>query len=63
LRRARLALDAKKHQDEMSLEEAKVMINDENTDLERERKMAKDAMDMAKQGIKDAKIMIKREVM
>jgi len=25
--------------------------------------MAKDAMDMAKQGIKDAKIMIKREVM
>jgi hypothetical protein len=39
------------------------MINDENTDLERERKMAKDAMDMAKQGIKDAKIMIKREVM
>ena len=61
LRRARLALDAKKHQDEMSLEEAKVMINDENTDLERERKMAKDAMDMAKQGIKDAKIMIKRE--
>ena len=61
LRKARLALDAKKHSDEMSLEEAKVMINDENTDLERERKMAKDAMDMAKQGIKDAKIMIKRE--
>jgi len=61
LRRARLALDAKKHSDEMSLEEAKVMINDENTDLERERKMAKDAMDMAKQGIQNAKIMIKRE--
>ena len=37
------------------------MINDENTDLERERKMAKDAMDMAKQGIQNAKIMIKRE--
>ena len=63
LRKAKLALDAKKHQDEMSLEEAKVMIDDENTDLERDRKMAADAMDMAKSGIKDAKIMIKKDVM
>lgn len=63
LRKVKLALDAKKHQDEMSLEEAKVMINDENTDLERDRKMAADAMDMAKSGIKDAKIMIKKDMM
>ena len=38
LRKAKLALDAKKHSDEMSLEEIKVMIDDENTDLERQRK-------------------------
>jgi hypothetical protein len=60
LRKAKLALDAKKHQDELSLEEAKVMIDDENTDLERERKMAADAMNMAKDGIKKANISIQR---
>ena len=39
------------------------MIDDENTDLERDRKMAADAMDMAKSGIQGAKIMIKKDVM
>jgi len=63
LRKAKLALDAKKHQDEIALEEAKVIIDDENTDLERERKMTKDAMDMAKDGIRKASVMIKREGM
>tara|TARA_R110000765_G_scaffold278005_1_gene375841 strand:- start:508 stop:1191 length:684 start_codon:yes stop_codon:yes gene_type:complete len=63
LRKAKLALDAKKHSDEMSLEEIKVMIDDENTDLERQRKETADAMNMAKAGIQDAKIMIKKEIM
>ena len=47
----------------MGLEEAKVMINDENTDLERQRKEAKDAMDLAKDGIQKAKVTIRRENM
>ena len=47
----------------MGLEEAKLMIDDENTDLERQRKETKDAMDMAKSGIQQAKIMIKKEGM
>jgi hypothetical protein len=63
LRKAKLALDAKIHSDEMGLEEAKVMINDENTDLERQRKEAKDAMDLAKDGIQKAKVTIRRENM
>jgi len=63
LRKAKLALDAKIHSDEMGLEEAKVMINDENTDLERQRKEAKDAMDLAKDGIQKAKVTIRRESM
>jgi len=63
LRKAKLALDSKIHSDEMGLEEAKLMIDDENTDLERQRKETKDAMDMAKSGIQQAKIMIKKEGM
>ena len=63
LRKAKLALDSKIHSDEMGLEEAKLMIDDENTDLERQRKETKDAMDMAKSGIQQAKVMIKREGM
>tara|TARA_R110000744_G_scaffold244930_1_gene361695 strand:- start:57 stop:740 length:684 start_codon:yes stop_codon:yes gene_type:complete len=63
LRKAQVALDAKKHEDKIGLEEVKVMIDDENTDLERERKQVKDAMDLAKTGIQDAKIMIKKEIM
>ena len=39
------------------------MINDENTDLERQRKEAKDAMDLAKDGIQKAKVTIRRENM
>tara|TARA_B110000285_G_scaffold54038_1_gene61560 strand:+ start:2960 stop:5374 length:2415 start_codon:yes stop_codon:yes gene_type:complete len=63
LRKAKLALDSKIHSDEMGLEEAKLMIDDENTDLERQRKETKDAMDLAKSGIQQAKITIKKEGM